>query len=66
MWGIGNKTRIAHTIHSRKMTIQPRSNPSVVGLVVTGTVGLAAYLGTVWLVDSDRLRDFARLVRRTS
>ncbi|HEU5038709.1 MAG TPA: oligosaccharide flippase family protein [Nocardioides sp.] len=40
--------------------------PSLVGLVLAGTVGVAAYAATVWLVDRDRLRDAVRLVRRTS
>ncbi|WP_395692768.1 oligosaccharide flippase family protein [Nocardioides sp.] len=38
--------------------------PSLVGLVVAGTAGLVAYLATVWVVDRERLRDAARLVRR--
>lgn len=40
--------------------------PSVTALVVVGTAGLAAYLATVWAVDRERLRDAARLVRRTA
>lgn len=40
--------------------------PSLVGLLLLGTVGVVAYAGTVWAVDRDHLREAARVVRRTS
>ena len=52
-------------LYTQQLSEIDRSFGALLGLVVAGTAGLAAYLATVWVVDRERLRDAVRLVRRT-
>lgn len=40
--------------------------PSLLGLVLLGTLGTLVYAGTVWVADRDRLREASRVLRGTS
>jgi hypothetical protein len=39
------------------------TDPSLTSLLVVATPGVLAFLGTVWALDRDHLREAARLVR---
>jgi len=42
------------------------TDPSLTGLLVVGSVGVAAYAATVWVLDREHLREAGALLRRTS
>ncbi len=42
------------------------TDPSLAGLLVVGTPGVAAYAATVWVLDREHLREAGALLRRAS